>query len=86
MPHGYHCSSHLESALELQFIYRLSNRSVVRPRLASWSRSVRRAAKKAPDDVLAAMMKVADMIDSHSEVVLVYWPAKVTNAFLEGTK
>ena len=70
--------------LALQDIYRLPYRSVVRRRLGSWSRWVRRAAKKAPGQVLEAMVKVAEMIDTHLEGVLAYWTAKVTNAFLEG--
>jgi transposase len=70
--------------LALQGIYRLPYRSIVRRRLGSWSRWVRRAAKKAPGQVLDAMRKVADMIESHLEGVLAYWTAKITNAFLEG--
>lgn len=45
---------------------------------------MRRAAKKAPGQVLEAMVKVAERIDTHLEGVLAYWTAKVTNAFLEG--
>jgi len=70
--------------LVLQDIYRLPYRSVVRRRLGSWSRWVRRVAKKAPSQVLEAMSKVAEMIDGHLEGILAYWTAKVTNAFLEG--
>jgi transposase len=70
--------------LALQDIYRLPYRSQVRRRLGSWSRWVRRAARKAPGQVLDAMVKVAEMIDSHREGILAYWTAKVTNAFLEG--
>jgi transposase len=70
--------------LALQDIYRLPYRSVVRRRLASWSRWVRRAAAQAPGQVLDAMKKVAAMIDTHLEGILAYWTAKVTNAFLEG--
>ena len=70
--------------LALQDIYRLPYRSVARRRLDSWSRWVRRAAKKGPGEVLAAMVKVAEMIDSHMEGILAHWTAKVTNAFLEG--
>lgn len=70
--------------LGLQEIYRLPYRSLVRRRLASWSRWVRRVAKKAPEQVFEAMVKVAEMIEAHLEGILAYWTAKVTNAFLEG--
>ena len=70
--------------LALQGIYRLPYRSVARRRLASWGRWVGRAAKKAPNQVLEAMVKVAEMIDAHLEGILAYWTAHVTNAFLEG--
>ena len=70
--------------LALQDIYRLPYRSLGRRRLGSWSRWVRRAASKAPGQVLDGMVKVSEMIDSHMEGILAYWRAKVTNAFLEG--
>ena len=70
--------------LTLQEIYWLPHRSLARRRFDSWCAWVRRAAKKAPGQLLEAMVKVAEMIQSHLAGVLAHWTAKVTNAFLEG--
>jgi transposase len=70
--------------LALQEIYLLPYASLSRRRFGSWIRWVRRAANKAPGQMLEAMRKVADMVESHIEGILAHWTARVTNAFLEG--
>jgi transposase len=69
--------------LALQALYQLP-RSVAKRRFATWWRWVKRQAAKAPSQLLAPMVKVAEMIESHLPGILAHWTAGVTNAFLEG--
>jgi len=69
--------------LALQGIYLLPHRRA-RRRLLGWCRWVRRAALKAPAQLLRPMVRVAQMIESHLPGILAHWSARVTNAFLEG--
>lgn len=70
--------------LALQGIYALPYRSLALRRFGSWCRWVRKMARRAPQGLLDAMLKVAEMVERHLEGILAHWSARVTNAFLEG--
>jgi transposase len=70
--------------LALQGIYALPYRSLALRRFGSWCRWVRKMARRAPQGLLEAMLKVAEMVERHLEGILAHWSARVTNAFLEG--
>jgi transposase len=69
--------------LALQDVYRLPTASAARRRLTAWCRWVRRAARRQRCGLLAAMEKVAGMIERHWDGILAYWTHHTTNSWLE---
>jgi transposase len=70
--------------LILQDIYRSSNATVARRRLRVWCRWVRWVARFYQYNLLAAMVKLAQMVENHLKGILAYWKWGLTNAFMEG--
>ena len=70
--------------LVLQDIYQSPTATVARHRLRVWVRWVRWVARQVPQNLLRAMVKVAEMIERHLEGILAHWKWGVTNAFMEG--
>jgi transposase len=70
--------------LVLQDIYRSADASTARRRLKIWCRWVRWAARFCKFDLLASMVKVAQMVEDHLPGILAHWKWGLTNAFMEG--
>src|SRR4029077_12507790 len=70
--------------LILQDIYRSSNATVARRRLRVWCRWVRWVARFYQYNLLAAMVKLAQMVENHLKGILAHWKWGLTNAFMEG--
>jgi len=70
--------------LVLQDIYRSAEAATARQRFKVWCRWVRWVARFYKGSLLAAMVKVAQMIEHHLAGILAHWKWGVTNAFMEG--
>jgi transposase len=72
--------------LVLQDIYRSAHAAIARHRFRVWCRWVRRVARTYKDkaNLLAAMIKLAQMVENHLAGILAHWKWGVTNAFMEG--
>jgi len=70
--------------LVLQDIYRSPAVATARRRFRIWCRWVRWVARQQPQNLLRAMVKVAEMIEHHLAGILAHWKWGVTNAFMEG--
>lgn len=72
--------------LVLQDIYRSANAAIARHRFRVWCRWVRWVARTYKDkaNLLAAMIKLAQMVENHLAGILAHWKWGVTNAFMEG--
>jgi transposase len=72
--------------LVLQDIYRSANAAIARRRFQVWCRWVRWVARfyKAKGNLLASMVKLAQMVENHLAGILAHWKWGVTNAFMEG--
>jgi transposase len=69
----------------LQDIYRLPGVNAARWRFQVWVRWVRLVARRSPQGRLfAAMLKLAQMVETHLAGILAHWKWGVTNAFMEG--
>jgi transposase len=70
--------------LVLQDIYREPHAGPAQERFQTWCHWVKDVASGQPKNVLAAMVKVADMILHHLKGILAHWKWSLTNAFMEG--
>jgi transposase len=70
--------------LVLQDIYRSPEAGLARRRFQVWCRWVRWVARFHKASLLAAMVKRAQMIETHLAGILANWKWGVTNAFMEG--
>jgi transposase len=70
--------------LALQKIYEEPLVSVAEDRFQLWCRWVKEVASRQAKNVMAAMVKVADMILNHLKGILAHWKWRLTNAFMEG--
>lgn len=70
--------------LVLQDIYREPQAGKAQDRFQTWCRWVKEVASVQPKNVMAAMVKVADMILNHLKGILAHWKWNLTNAFMEG--
>lgn len=70
--------------LVLQDIYLSTNASIARHRLKAWCRWVRWVARFYKYNLLASMVKLAQMVQNHLEGILAHWKWGITNAFMEG--
>ncbi len=70
--------------LVLQDIYRSANAATARHRFRVWCRWVRWAARFYKTNLLASMVKLAQMVENHLAGILAHWKWGVTNAFMEG--
>ena len=68
----------------LQDVYLLPSAERANSRLLAWCRWVRRKARQARFNLLAAMVKVANCIENHLAGILKYWEQRITNAYMEG--
>jgi transposase len=70
--------------LVLQDIYRSATAATARHRFRVWCRWVRWVARFYKANLLASMLKVAQMVQDHLAGILAHWKYGVTNAFMEG--
>ena len=70
--------------LVLQDIYREPQAGQAQDRFQTWCHWVKEVASVQPMNVMAAMVKVADMILNHLKGILAHWKWNLTNAFMEG--
>ena len=70
--------------LVLQDLYRSPTASAARQGFRVWCRWVRWVASQQPQNLLRAMVKVAELIEKHLTGILAHWKWGVTNAFMEG--
>ena len=70
--------------LVFQDIYRSADATTARHRFEVWCRWVRWAARFCHFNLLASMVKVAQMVEDHLKGILAHWKWGLTNAFLEG--
>jgi transposase len=70
--------------LVLQDIYRSADATTARGRFQVWCRWVRWAARFCKFNLLASMVKVAQMVEDHLKGIVAHWKWGLTNAFLEG--
>lgn len=70
--------------LTLQDIYKIPHASLAKKKFLAWCRWVKRSAKRAQFQLLDAMKRAAQMIETHLDGILAYWQHHTTNAFLEG--
>ena len=70
--------------LVLQDIYRSAEAATARHRFKVWYRWVRWVARFYKANLLASMVKLAQMVKNHLAGILAHWKWGVTNAFLEG--
>ena len=68
----------------LQDIYLLPTVARAQSRLLAWCRWVRKKARQARFNLLAAMVKVAKCIENHLAGILKHWDQRITNAYMEG--
>jgi transposase len=70
--------------LVLQDIYRSSDATAARHRFKVWCRWVRWVARYYKFNLLASMVKAAQMVENHLAGILAHWKWGVTDAFMEG--
>lgn len=70
--------------LVLQDIYRSADATTARHRFKVWCRWVRWAARFYKTNLMASMLKLAQMVENHLAGILAHWKWGVTNAFMEG--
>jgi transposase len=70
--------------LVLQDIYKLACPEKAKQKFLDWCQWVRNAAVNGASTLLAPMVDVAKMIESHLEGILGHWTSGLTTAFLEG--
>ena len=70
--------------LVLQDIYRSAHAATARHRFRVWCRWVRWVARFYKTNLLASMVKLAQMVENHLAGILAHWKWGVTNAFMEG--
>lgn len=70
--------------LVFQDIYRSADATTARHRFKVWCRWVRWAARLSKLNLLASMVKVAQIVEDHLKGILAHWKWGLTNAFLEG--
>lgn len=70
--------------LTLQGIYTLPSEKQARRGFEKWCRWVKKKAGRKGKELLAPMVKVAEMIENHLEGILAHWKAGLTTAYLEG--
>jgi len=70
--------------LVLQEIYRSPDATTARRRFEVWRRWVNWAARFCKFNLLAPMVKVAQMVEDHLKGILAHWKLGLTNAFMEG--
>jgi transposase len=70
--------------LILQDIYRSPNATVAKDRLQVWCRWVRWVARFYKYNLMASMVKLAQMVQNHMKGILGHWKSGLTNAFMEG--
>lgn len=70
--------------LVLQEIYQSDDANKARRRFKVWRRWVHWAARFCKFNLLAPMVKAAQMVEDHLEGILAYWKSGLTNAFMEG--
>jgi transposase len=70
--------------LVLQDIYRSAEATTARHRFQVWCRWVRWVARFYKANLLASMVKLAQMVKHHLAGILAHWKWGVTNAFMEG--
>jgi transposase len=70
--------------LVLQDIYQEEQPSAARQKFQDWCQWIRDKAAQGAGDLLAPMVKVADMVERHLEGILAHWKKGLTTAFLEG--
>jgi len=70
--------------LILQDIYRSPNATVAKHRLQVWCRWVRWVARFYKCNLMASMVKLAQMVEKHLKGILGHWKSGLTNAFMEG--
>ncbi len=70
--------------LVLQDIYRSAEAATARHRFKVWYRWVRWVARFYKANLLASMVKLAQMVKNHLAGILAHWKWGVTNAFMEG--
>lgn len=70
--------------LQLQKIYAEPSAAVAQRRFKAWCRWVKWVARRTQYNVLRAMDKLADTIQSHLKGILAHWKTGLTNAFMEG--
>lgn len=68
----------------LQDIYRMDQVQEAKQRFLAWCRWVRWTAKKHGSLLFMAMVKVAQMVETHLAGILAHWKWRLTNAFMEG--
>jgi transposase len=70
--------------LVLQDIYRSASAAIARHRFKVWCRWVRWVARFYKANLMASMVKLAQMVEDHLAGILAHWKWGVTNAFMEG--
>jgi transposase len=70
--------------LVLQDIYRSADATTARQRFKVWCRWVRWVARGYEANLMASMVKLAQMVETHLAGILAHWKWGVTNAFMEG--
>jgi transposase len=72
--------------LVLQDIYRSASAAIAKRRFEIWCRWVRWVARfyQAKANLMASMVKLAQMIENHLAGILAHWKWGLTNAFMEG--
>jgi len=70
--------------LVLQDIYRSATAAIARHRFKIWCRWVRWATRFYQFELLAPMVKLAQMVENHLAGILAHWKWGITNAFMEG--
>ena len=70
--------------LVLQDIYRSAQVGTARRRFQVWCRWVRWVARFAQANLMASMVKLAQLVERHLAGILAHWKWGLTNAFMEG--
>ena len=70
--------------LVLQDIYRVSEATTARRQFQVWCRRVRWGARFYKNNLMASMVKLAQMVQTHLAGILAHWKCGLTNAFMEG--
>ena len=70
--------------LAIQDIYRERSEAIARRDFTIWCEWVRQTAEEQGAELLAPMVKAAEMIQRHLDGILAHWKAGLTTAFMEG--